>query len=463
MRAEKIKRYLIRAMTFLLLAIVPLGYVRVLLGTGGLTKDDYEQACEVRCTIVNSVGEVLYDGRCQGHTTYGNIIGDNGQSVNTVSERHQDEMKYTGLTPWGGVDSLNEKSVRHIHTTLVSDEVHQKIQGLFGEYNGACYVYNYKTGEIYMALSLPSQLPYEVEAKDLPEGALINKCFLGYYIPGSIIKVLAAVCALDQGEALRNFKHTCTGSLELPDGEVVTCLGVHGEVDMEKALGVSCNAYVAALVTQMDAAQTRQLLEKMGFSTTAEVYRDWQMLQNAGLNVDVEAQRGLADRMQYRLSKTVFTTSTDEDSVWGLVGQGKSEVNLIHMAMLAGAVANDGQAANPYLIQKITKRGDKVAYSADSGSMVELIPADTARMADEIWHGAVEKYYRSGGNQLVEQITHAKTGTAQQGAGADNRALLGVMEEYDVAFCIVVEGLGNNSNLHIQIANKLAELMASTR
>lgn len=459
MRAEKLKKYLISVIAFLLMAAVPVTYVRALLGTGGLTNADYMRATPLRSTIVNSAGEVLYNGDCPEDLLYGNLIGDDGHASNTLSEHYEENLGYSGLFPLLGVQSLGEKSLSHVHTTLLSTQAHRQIRDLFGDYRGVCFAYNYKTGEIYMALSLPSQLPYEVELEALPGGSLTNSCFSGEYIPGSIIKVITALVALEQDPQLQNFTHICTGSLELPDGKTIECHSVHGAVDMEKALGVSCNSYMAALIARMDVAQTRQLLAQLGITTDGTRNHDWAQLQAAGVRVDAEGARALADRMTYRLSRTIFDSNTQWDSVWGLVGQGKSQVNPIHMAMLAGAIVNGGETANPYLVETMTRRGDSVVYSAEGGAMAKLIPAEAADKLDEIWHGAVEGYYRSGSNQVVELISHAKTGTAQQGEGNSDRALLGVMEERDTAFCIIVEDLGSGSNLHIRIANALAQLL----
>lgn len=463
MRSEKMNRRIIVLISGLLLAALPLTYLRVLLGTFGLNNSDYRKATELRSTMVNSADEVVFDGSCREHLLYGNLIGANGCVENSVSEYYDEDLGYTGLNPFVGLESLDEDSVTKMELTLLSAQAHQTIRDLFGAYRGVCFAYNYKTGQVYMALSLPCELPYEKEMEDLPDGALFNSCFTGQYIPGSIIKVVTVLCALDQDPTLQDFTFKCTGSVELPDGNTVKCHSVHGRVDMRRALGVSCNAYMAALISKLDTAGTQQCLAELGFSYDGEYSQDRKKLEASGINSGELAGRAQADRMCYRLSRTVFRSNSQWESVWGLIGQGGSQVNPIHMAMIAGAIANGGQAANPYLVEEIIKRGDETDYRAKGGNMARLIPEDTAELMDDVWRDAVEKDYRSGGNAMTGLITHAKTGTAEQGEGKNDRALLGVIAEKDTAFCIFVEALGSGSNLHVQIANTLAELLPAPK
>ena len=463
MRSEKMNRRIIVLISGLLLAVLPLTYLRVLLGTFGLNNSDYRKATELRSTMVNSAGEVVFDGSCREHLLYGNLIGTNGCVENSMSVYYEEDLAYTGLNPLVGLESLDEDSVTKMQLTLLSAEAHQTIRDLFGAYRGVCFAYNYKTGQVYMALSLPCELPYEKKAEDLPDGALHNFCFIGQYIPGSIMKVVTAVCALEQDPALQDFTFKCTGSVELPDGNSVKCHSVHGKVDMRKALGASCNAYMAALIGKLDTDRIRQDLAGLGFSYDGEYSQERKKLEASGINSSELAGRAQADRMRYRLSRTVFHSNSQWESVWGLIGQGDSQVNPIHMAMIAGAIVNGGQAANPYLVEEIIKRGDKAAYHAKGGDMAWLIPEDTAEIMDDVWRDAVKRDYRSGGNAMTELITHAKTGTAEQGEGKNDRALLGVIAEKDTAFCIFVEALGSGSNLHVQIANTLAELLPAPK
>ena len=88
--------------------------------------------------------------------------------------------------------------------------------------------------------------------------------------------------------------------------------------------------------------------------------------------------------------------------------------------------------------------------------MRELVRDDAAVQTEQVWSDATEAYYRSGSRKLNEKITHGKTGTSEIGEG-NNRLIMGVMEEYDTAFVVIVEGLPAGDPLMIAIANVLAD------
>ena len=61
---------------------------------------------------------------------------------------------------------------------------------------------------------------------------------------------------------------------------------------------------------------------------------------------------------------------------------------------------------------------------------------------------------------MSRNIDYAKTGTAQQGNGKEDKLLMGVIEDSKTAFFIVIEDAGSNI-APMTIANKLATLLPS--
>ena len=152
-------------------------------------------------------------------------------------------------------------------------------------------------------------------------------------------------------------------------------------------------------------------------------------------------------------SATVFADPGAFADRWGFAGQGFTTVSCVDMAMIAGAIANGGKTAEPYLVQRIVDLDTVKATNEAKTQYRKLFSKNVANRADEIWTSAFENYY----NMSRDVISYAKTGTAQQDNGTTSRSLVGVMKEYNTAFFIYVEGLESGNNRCAEIAAVLAD------
>lgn len=394
-------------------------------------------------------GEIVYDGVNTKYPAFYAVVGNvtsnslaKHLSEHTLAYRYQDVLAASKLTVVGGLHTFKGRSGSRMTTTLLPGPTHQTLYEAFDEYNGALVAYNYRTGEILVLVSVPS-------AQSGNEGdAYLTNRVLGTYSPGSTIKIITLICALSQNPELENFTYTCTGSYALSGSEPVTCGAAHyGPLTMRDAIGHSCNCYFAALIGQLDVNDTRDVLEELGFST-----------------VKGESGTGNVDRLTYTKGYSAFRSTKSFDEVWRLIGSG-SVVSMIDMVRIAGAVVNGGEAADPYIVETIyNPNKEKVTYQAEKGSMTQLVDPEVADNLSEMWSDAVEEYYYTRSTPLDRRISHAKTGTSElidaNGEEYNNRLLLGVMEEENVAFMLVVEHLPAGSSKIITIANTLAQIIS---
>lgn len=392
-------------------------------GTYGIITDRFEQTIFSNDTVLN------YD-------IFGNVIGDGSLIHNSLVYRYVKELSPGPANFFTGYRSLEEKP-RVMKTTLLSEESQAELAALFYGKKGCCFSYNYETGEIYTALSFPAfNLQHE-------EPSYINRCFDSLYIPGSTMKVITTIVAIDQGIDLDKITHDCTGTLELSGGEKIVCAGVHGNVDFTGAIGQSCNCYFAKVAFELNIDEALDTLEELGFNVNKEE------------NEKVET----ADFMKM-VSSVNITNTASFKNVWGFIGQGDDLVNPVDMAMIAGAIANKGKTAKPYMVESIyNPTKDKNIYEAESEDMVELMSSRTAKSTAEYWKAGVDKHYYTD-QKLSEKVTYAKTGTAEintENGEIRNRTLIGIIEDSKTAFYIVVEDFGNVSP--VEIANKLADLL----
>lgn len=433
-RTEKRKRYLILLFAAILLFLVAVTLIRVAVASGSLTAKDFKTAIGRDGIIVDRNGNTLYDADTFNEELFGNLFGGTGYNNNTLKEAYESDM-LNGFTLLRGAAGMSQKKQKVMQTTLLGEEAQQQIADAFGGKRGCCFSYNYITGEIYTMLSLPSAAVITDE-NDV-SGALRNRCLDDIYIPGSTMKIVASICALEQDQDLIQATRTCNGGTKLPDGKEVTCTeAVHGTVDFTDALGVSCNVYFAGMIQKLNIEEAQATLKQLGFVQDHSVEKN-----NLG-----------------ELSKTVSSTAftaMDYSNIWSLIGQGNSQVNVMDMAQIAGAVANGGQTAEPYLVAGFYTEGKENKTTVEP-DIANLFSRNTADILDEYWTAAVNGHYRSGSNTITEKITYAKTGTAQLGGNRRNKLLLGVCKDSNTAFMIVVEDYRKGDPTAISIANVLA-------
>ena len=131
------------------------------------------------------------------------------------------------------------------------------------------------------------------------------------------------------------------------------------------------------------------------------------------------------------------------------------------MAMLMGAIANDGTPVEPYVVKKIT---NAIGIPVKSGATKKFSPfldRQTARTLQTLLRANVEEYY--GDDLFPGMDVCAKTGTAQVGEGREDTAwMIGFSENNDTpyAFAVVVEEGGFGISAAAPIASALMQALA---
>ena len=443
MRSEKRNRFFAVLMALVLLVSVPVVCLRVQMAGFQLTSGDLEALVEYNNAYLDCTGAVITDQETPVPDALGNLIGVDNYVTNSLVSGYKSQMGPDSFNRLTGIRSLKNLQGSRMETTLLPLSSQEAMVEIFrnadGELdNGAVFAYNYQTGQVYAALSLPSAGSF---GEDLPEGALFNKVLKGTYVPGSTMKIVALVCALEQNAvAPGDITFDCDGQTVAPDGNEIVCSYAHGEdLSIQDAIGLSCNGFITEMAGKFDVEQACESLHRMGFGTQQQ-----------------DVQRQYIGKLQRSSSSTVFADPEAFADRWGFAGQGLTAVSCVDMAMIAGAIANGGKAAEPYLVQRIVDLdSEKVTGEAETRQR-ELFSETVAAQADTWWTEACQTYY----NLPRDVLSYAKTGTAQVGNGTINRALVGVMKEYDTAFFIYLEDVKSGDNRCTKIAAVLADELA---
>lgn len=408
---------------------------RAALATSYITYEDIMDYSGVTCVINDRFEQPIYkDGSVVNYDVFGNLVGYESHIHNSLLYKHFDLLMPKKINAIRGFRTL-ETQPRVMTTTFISQEDQNELLALFQGKSGCCFSYNYESGEIYTALSLPACNP------DKDDSAYINRCFQSVYIPGSTMKIVTAAIAIDQGKNVNNLKYTCEKSFTLSDGNDINCAGVHGKINFATAIGQSCNSYFAQLITGLDLDKSLNTLKELGFT-----------VNGAAENEEV------LDGLSKTVSSVNVTNTANFKNVWGLIGQGKTQVNAIDMARFAAAVVNEGKTAQPYMVSSVINpnKENEVIYKAETET-IKLLSAKTAKKTASYWKEGIDPYYytRQG---MSKRISYAKTGTAEQGDGNEDKLLMGVIEDAKTAFFIVIEDCSSGP-VPMTIANKLADLL----
>jgi penicillin-binding protein 2 len=136
---------------------------------------------------------------------------------------------------------------------------------------------NPQTGEILAMVSYPdydnsvflepsTNAEAQAEITSLFQDSLsptMNRATFGLYPPGSAFKLATSLAGLESNSITPGQTLFCSGQTEF-DGQVIKCLGIHGNVDMEHALAQSCNSYFTQLGVMTGIANIDKYTKMLG-------------------------------------------------------------------------------------------------------------------------------------------------------------------------------------------------------
>ncbi len=311
-----------------------------------------------------------------------------------------------------------------------------------GGKKGAVGVYNYETGEILCMVSTPTfdpANPPEIQDGDERyEGVYLNRFLSSTFVPGSVFKTVTITAAIENIPDLFDRTFTCTGSTTV-GGEEITCPFAHGEMDINSALANSCNGVFAQLAVELGAETMTQYVEQSGLLDSYSVD-------------GISTAKGSFD----------LTGASTSQIGWSGVGQYNDLVNPCAMMVWMGAIANEGKAAVPYLVEKTEGNLPLPSLPHWTRNTDKLIEADTAQVLGNMMAQNVIQTY--GSDRFPNMDICAKSGTAEVGGGKrPNAWFAGFLRDEDApyAFAVVVEEGGSGASAAGNVAAKVLDALVN--
>ncbi len=343
-------------------------------------------------------------------------------------------------------DISDKKAQGDTVVTTLDAQIQQVAYKSLGNYQGAVIVMEPDTGKIIAMVSKPDYDPNTVK-KDwsslTAEGStvLYNRATQGKYAPGSVFKILTTLeYYRENPSAYDQYAFDCSGSISV-DGQTIHCAGNkhHGQETLKSSFSNSCNSSFANISLSLNREKFKQTCDSMLFNQ----------------NLPIAFESG----------KSSFSLNKNDSNAMAMetgIGQGKTLVSPLHMALIASAVDHDGILMRPYLVDHI-QNNSGVEVSSNK-------PKTYATLMTETEAGLLQQYMRAvvtdgTGRKLSGQSYEAsgKTGTAQVSDTSDqtNAWFVGYAKKdgyKDIAIAVVVENSGAGSTYAVPVAKNVFDV-----
>lgn len=284
----------------------------------------------------------------------------------------------------------------------------------FGERRGALVAIKPSTGEVLAFASMPTFDPnLFVDGIDFEswnslnsslDKPLINRPLRGVYPPGSTFKPFVALAGLENAKRQPPFSISDTGYFTLPNSRHRYRdwkPGGHGNVDMRKAITISCDTFFYGLAMELGIERLTGFVRHFGFG------------QKSGIDIANEIG-GLLPTPEWKMRRFKQPWYMGETVITG-IGQGYTLVTPMQLAQATAILANKGVTMRPRLVSAITdaKTG---ATSLTKAVMTDKISLDEKNL-EIVKLGMIDVTLPGGtaasvGANAGYSIA-AKTGTAQ--------------------------------------------------
>ncbi len=294
----------------------------------------------------------------------------------------------------------------------IDTEVQKLANELLKDQAGSICVMDIYTGDIIAMHSSPSFDPnlfvFGISQDDWqlirndPMKPLVNKTLQGNYSPGSTIKPIVALSALENGIINTNFTVNCKGHknpLELY-GQTYHCWKKegHGFMNLRNAMKQSCDTYFYEVARKLGVDKLSVTAKKFGLGK--EVF---------GNLFDIE-KKGLIPNTQWKKNALGQGWLLGETIITG-IGQGYIQTTPIQLCLMTAQIGNGGHKIYPNLVVDDKK---KVA-PIDKFTPLYQDPKNIKIVQDAMFASTNEvrgTSYKSRIDDLKYQFA-GKTGTAQ--------------------------------------------------
>jgi penicillin-binding protein 2 len=372
--------------------------------------------------------------------------------------------------------SLDTQAVAGKTLQLYLDaEIQEYVEKLMKNMVGSAVAIDPKTGGIICMVSAPSFDPNLLRGRERSKNyaalnrdyrhPLFNRATQAAYQPGSTIKPMTALVALDVGVITPSFGYPCFGGYYACGRRIGCTHSGHGHAaNLRLALANSCNSYFVHIMRLIEDAK------KFGnVRAGLEKWHDyfWNFGYGHPTGVDIPYEKGgLLPDSSYYNERYNFSWNSCTNLFVGM-GQGELALTPLQMANGMCIVANHGYYYTPHFVKSIDGNGhDALLKPYLKKHSVTHIPDSTFKIVSLGMQDVV-----TNGTGKVAQIPGidvcAKTGTVENKARIDGKAVklqnhsafvaFAPRENPKIAVAVMVENAGYGATWAGPIASLIIE------
>ncbi len=242
------------------------------------------------------------------------------------------------------IDFEEGKKGKNLRLT-VDTEVQKLANDLLLDKAGSISVMDIYTGDIIAMHSSPSFDPnlflYGISHKDWQEirenplKPLVNKTVAGLYSPGSTIKPLVALSALENDVISPKFTVRCTGKMEMY-GQTYHCWKKkgHGYMNLRNAIKQSCDTYFYEAARKLGVDRLNKTGLKFGLG------------EKVFGNTFIDEKKGLVPSTKWKKDNLGLGWVLGETLITG-IGQGYIQTTPLQLCLMTAQLANGGYKIYP--------------------------------------------------------------------------------------------------------------------
>ncbi len=341
-------------------------YAHVVGYMGSISSSDYERFDPVFYTGKEQIGKSAIEREYE-HILRG-VPGKQKLLVN-VRGRVMDEIEKEAFTSGNDIIlTLNSELQRTAYESMA-------------EKKGSVVAMDPRNGEILAMISMPSFNPTAISLglsqsdfdklnrdKKRP---LFNRAIAGQYPPGSTVKPMLALGALDMGIVDSEYYLPCEGEFKLPNySRPFRDWATHGSVNAKRAIQASCDVYFYETAVEMGIERMSTFLKKfnLGEKTKLDLGNE-----KKGVVPNQEWKRNnfkSKENQNWYLGETVIAG----------IGQGYMLATPMQLAYATSIIANRGFAFKPHILKQINLKDSDEVLKTESERINHVMNID-----DKYW------------------------------------------------------------------------------
>jgi penicillin-binding protein 2 len=341
----------------------------------------------------------------------------------------------------------------------------------FGRYAGSAIAMDIKTGEVLACVSTPSfdtnKFAFGITQPEFNEllknerKPLINKFLSGQYSPGSVIKPIIALAALENKIVDQDYTHFCSGKIEL-FGQEFYCWkdGGHGKINLKDAVKKSCDIYFYEVARLLGVDRLAETIRKFNFGQTT--LKDFDE-ERKGLVPDTKWKKNVLGK-PWLLGETLITG----------IGQGYILATPIQICKSMAQFANGGYVVNPTFYLDDKSKLSRMDFDVENIKIInEALVAATNEPGGTSYASRLNGKLKFAGKTGTSQVTKLTTKDREDTANPNAReykyrdhslfAGFGPVEEPKYAIAVVAEHAGPGSRIAAPIASSMFDFLFKKR